>query len=161
MRRPAAWLLPVLLSLPPLAGCGPKEPPMHRPSAAPRTAVVQAAGRDVTVELALDEASRERGLMHRTRLDPDAGMLFVFPDVDERFFWMKNWRDIGGRIGCDYRASYSFRTDTTRFSLARGCLNGASFRATRVRVAAIAGTDALARTIGRTRPRSMNGLIEE
>ncbi|HOX46135.1 MAG TPA: DUF192 domain-containing protein [Myxococcota bacterium] len=31
-----------------------------------------------------------RGLMHRERLAADAGMLFVYPDEDQRSFWMKN-----------------------------------------------------------------------
>lgn len=42
------------------------------------------------VELALDNASRQRGLMFRRELAPDRGMLFVFPDVQHRSFWMKN-----------------------------------------------------------------------
>lgn len=32
----------------------------------------------------------EKGLMHRDRLDPDAGMLFVFPYPQTLKFWMKN-----------------------------------------------------------------------
>jgi uncharacterized membrane protein (UPF0127 family) len=42
------------------------------------------------VELALDPAARERGLMRRTGLVEGTGMLFVFPDEDERAFWMKD-----------------------------------------------------------------------
>ncbi|SFK34231.1 DUF192 domain-containing protein [Rhodanobacter glycinis] len=44
----------------------------------------------ITVELATNAASREHGLMGRTRLAPDHGMLFVFPDTQPRWFWMKN-----------------------------------------------------------------------
>jgi uncharacterized membrane protein (UPF0127 family) len=47
-------------------------------------------GHEIGVELATDPASREHGLMGRTRLKPDHGMLFVFPDVQPRTFWMKN-----------------------------------------------------------------------
>lgn len=44
----------------------------------------------VKVEIAADEASRTRGLMFRRSLAQDQGMLFVFPDTDERSFWMHN-----------------------------------------------------------------------
>lgn len=44
----------------------------------------------ITVELATNAASREHGLMGRTGLAPDHGMLFVFPDTQPRWFWMKN-----------------------------------------------------------------------
>ena len=42
------------------------------------------------VEIADDEAERQRGLMHREPLADDRGMLFQFPDVAERGFWMRN-----------------------------------------------------------------------
>ena len=42
------------------------------------------------VELASDDASRMRGLMFRTKLAPNAGMLFDFHDEHFRSFWMKN-----------------------------------------------------------------------
>ena len=44
----------------------------------------------LTVELAADPDSRARGLMHRTDLEQDAGMLFVFEYSAEWGFWMKN-----------------------------------------------------------------------
>ena len=44
----------------------------------------------VLLELAETEAERGRGLMFRTRLDEDRGMLFVFPDTGRPAFWMKN-----------------------------------------------------------------------
>jgi uncharacterized membrane protein (UPF0127 family) len=44
----------------------------------------------VKVEIAADEASRERGLMFRRDLASDHGMLFIFPDTDYRSFWMHN-----------------------------------------------------------------------
>jgi uncharacterized protein len=40
------------------------------------------------VEIADDETERQRGLMHREPLADDRGMLFQFPDVAERSFWM-------------------------------------------------------------------------
>lgn len=42
------------------------------------------------VEIADDEAERQRGLMERPPLAEDRGMLFQFPDVRERGFWMHN-----------------------------------------------------------------------
>lgn len=42
------------------------------------------------VELALTDAERARGLMERTHLDDDAGMLFIFPRERIQSFWMKN-----------------------------------------------------------------------
>ena len=47
-------------------------------------------GQPVTFDLALDFQSRRMGLMHRDKLDDGRGMLFVFPDANERSFWMKN-----------------------------------------------------------------------
>jgi len=42
------------------------------------------------VELALDPASQERGLMFRKEVPSDTGMLFVFPTESPHVFWMKN-----------------------------------------------------------------------
>ncbi|MBB5986159.1 DUF192 domain-containing protein [Sphingobium lignivorans] len=42
------------------------------------------------VELAVDDASQQRGLMERTHLGPDAGMLFPYPYPVAASFWMKN-----------------------------------------------------------------------
>jgi uncharacterized membrane protein (UPF0127 family) len=42
------------------------------------------------LELAADPAATARGLMERTSIPPDGGMLFVFPEASERWFWMKN-----------------------------------------------------------------------
>lgn len=42
------------------------------------------------VEIADDEAKRQRGLMFRPPLEDDRGMLFQFPSAAERGFWMRN-----------------------------------------------------------------------
>lgn len=47
-------------------------------------------GHEIFVEVANTEASREAGLMFREHMDSDNGMLFVFDDSEERYFWMKN-----------------------------------------------------------------------
>jgi len=44
----------------------------------------------VNVELALTRAEQQQGLMYRTELAENAGMLFVFEDEAERSFWMSN-----------------------------------------------------------------------
>lgn len=44
----------------------------------------------VQAEVARSDAERERGLMFRRRLDPEAGMLFVMPGDRAWTFWMKN-----------------------------------------------------------------------
>ena len=43
-----------------------------------------------TLEIADDEASREKGLMFRTELAPDAGMLFDYHREQMATFWMQN-----------------------------------------------------------------------
>lgn len=42
------------------------------------------------VEIADDEAERQRGLMFRPPLEDDRGMLFQFDQASEQGFWMRN-----------------------------------------------------------------------
>ena len=44
----------------------------------------------VRVEVADDPAERAKGLMNRTTLGKNRGMLFVYPEERELSFWMKN-----------------------------------------------------------------------
>lgn len=44
----------------------------------------------LTLELATTPQQRETGLMHRTTLAPNDGMLFEFPQPKNYTFWMKN-----------------------------------------------------------------------
>jgi len=44
----------------------------------------------IRIEFAESDPTRARGLMYRTALEQDQGMLFVFPDQEPRSFWMKN-----------------------------------------------------------------------
>ncbi len=74
------------------AGCnGHKAPSSHATASAP-TVVIQADGRAVPfrVEVALTPEEHARGLMYRSHLDADAGMLFVFDEPRVQRFWMKN-----------------------------------------------------------------------
>lgn len=43
-----------------------------------------------TVEVAASDSDQERGLMYRTTLAPDAGMVFPFSPPKYASFWMKN-----------------------------------------------------------------------
>jgi len=49
-------------------------------------------GHKFEVELATDDATRERGLMFRDSMPADHGMLFLFDQPQELQFWMKNCR---------------------------------------------------------------------
>jgi uncharacterized membrane protein (UPF0127 family) len=115
MNRKAA--LAVLLSL---GACRPHDggsetvplgspAPPHPPAPAParRTAAVGFPdGSRLDVELAQTPEERERGLMFRTTLGPEEGMLFVFEADSELGFWMKNtfvdldmaWLDASGKV---------------------------------------------------------------
>ena len=44
----------------------------------------------IGVEVAADDATRQHGLMDRTSMPDDHGMIFVFPDAQIRTFWMKD-----------------------------------------------------------------------
>src|SRR3989338_6034474 len=44
----------------------------------------------IIVEVADDNAERAIGLMSRTSLEDNYGMIFVFPEENEVTFWMKN-----------------------------------------------------------------------
>jgi uncharacterized membrane protein (UPF0127 family) len=44
----------------------------------------------IRLEVANDPSARAVGLMHRTELSEDQGMLFVFPKPESLSFWMKN-----------------------------------------------------------------------
>ena len=55
---------------------------------------IELAGQEFTLELALNDRQRARGLMGREEIADDGGMLFVMPPVDpfptELVFWMKD-----------------------------------------------------------------------
>lgn len=56
----------------------------------PLTVVTATGEHRFMVEIADDDAERQRGLMERPPLADDRGMLFQFTDVAERAFWMHN-----------------------------------------------------------------------
>jgi uncharacterized protein len=89
-RRAAAPLaLALACAASPLAlACAAPHP--SPPQATVRVAPSAGPAAVVAVELARTEAERERGLMGRPRLDPEAGMLFLFEAQERHGFWMKD-----------------------------------------------------------------------
>jgi uncharacterized membrane protein (UPF0127 family) len=76
-----AWIAIALM--PALAAC----------DSTPQVAIVSADNSKraaVKVEIADTPDARELGLMYRTHLDDNAGMLFIFPSPSPAQFWMKN-----------------------------------------------------------------------
>ncbi len=92
--RASRGLALALLSVFWLVACSGQDKPRLAPHKsalkAPKSAELEVARLHVTVELAYTNESRQRGLMARTRLEPDHGMLFLFTDSQPRSFWMKN-----------------------------------------------------------------------
>lgn len=76
-----------------LAGCAAKAPLGPNGEPLERLAIVTASGEHAFwVEIADEEAERQRGLMFRPPLDDDRGMLFQWPGqpAREQSFWMRN-----------------------------------------------------------------------
>jgi uncharacterized membrane protein (UPF0127 family) len=84
-------LLGALIGLVLLASCAGSTPldPNGRPLE-PLTVTTASGEHRFMVEIADTDAARQRGLMGRDPLPDDHGMLFQFPDVAERGFWMSN-----------------------------------------------------------------------
>ncbi len=59
-------------------------------SSAPVIVETEAGRHEVAVELAVTPEERSRGLMYRTELAPDRGMLFDFGTTAPVVMWMKN-----------------------------------------------------------------------
>jgi len=80
----------------PLGGNPPATAPATAPSTKPATQptepreMLTIAGEEFHLEIAATPEARERGLMERDHLDPDHGMLFIYPEPKVLSFWMKN-----------------------------------------------------------------------
>ncbi len=75
------------------SGATPEE--TRKEASDPPTVVIDVSGGkqvQVRVEVADDFFERQRGLMYRTALGEDRGMLFVFQREQPLSFWMKNTR---------------------------------------------------------------------
>jgi uncharacterized protein len=85
------WVLMLSMAMMVMAAAA---PPASRPSTQPevalRTEKITIAGEEFELEVAADPASREKGLMGRDQIEPDKGMLFVYPEAMLLNFWMKN-----------------------------------------------------------------------
>jgi uncharacterized membrane protein (UPF0127 family) len=51
---------------------------------------IQIGAQTAELQLALNDAERAKGLMHRTSLEEHHGMLFLFNKAERRSFWMRN-----------------------------------------------------------------------
>ncbi len=51
---------------------------------------IKIGNKTITVEIADNHEKQAYGLMHRSSLNTDQGMLFIFSDEQVRSFWMKN-----------------------------------------------------------------------
>ena len=90
MRPPALALLLGGLLLFAWLGWASSAPPNPLAELDGETRTMIVAGERFVVELASTPTSRQRGLMGRTRLDADHGMLFLYAKEAPRAFWMKN-----------------------------------------------------------------------
>ena len=82
-------------------GCGPDEDAHPAPPVAPASVPFDIEGRlsfvrdgdtlrTIDIEVADTDSTRQRGLMERTEIPPDTGMLFVFPGAERQAFYMAN-----------------------------------------------------------------------
>jgi len=72
-----------------LAGCAPPVETASSPFGLP-TRTLRVHNTPLHVEIADTPAASQRGLMFRESLDPNAGMLFVFPQPKAAVFYMRN-----------------------------------------------------------------------
>lgn len=63
---------------------------LNTQAASLKTERLTIAHHSFTVEIATTQAQWAHGLMFRTHMAANHGMLFVFPDSESRYFWMKN-----------------------------------------------------------------------
>jgi uncharacterized membrane protein (UPF0127 family) len=89
---PAPRLLLLLLSLSVAHSLSAPVSARETASSEPRLTAVTLGGETFRVEIAHTPAQRAQGLMYRTQLLADHGMLFLFPQPRRMAFWMKNTR---------------------------------------------------------------------
>ena len=79
------WLALGLVGLATVSGCG-KQPEL------PRLPTIQLwiGPEQMTAEMAVTGRQIMTGMMFRTNMVPDAGMIFVLPTTQRASFWMKN-----------------------------------------------------------------------
>ncbi len=86
-----ALLTALALSLAvPIAGCSPDASEAERAQTIPVTIAAKGQAHRFNVEVARTDAEQDQGLMFRTSLPADGGMLFPFKKPRIGIFWMKN-----------------------------------------------------------------------
>ncbi|TAM04780.1 MAG: DUF192 domain-containing protein [Paraburkholderia sp.] len=85
----AAALTLTTLAMPGVAHAQQLPPGAKQPNAFPR-AKLTAGMYVIDAAVAANDADREQGLMYRSQLGPNEGMLFVFGENAVHCFWMKN-----------------------------------------------------------------------
>ena len=84
-------ILVALLLLTACSSGGPEPEPVPDPGGTTRLEIRTDGGVvEVAVEVADDDDERNIGLMNRERLDPDAGMVFLWEEPLHATFWMKD-----------------------------------------------------------------------
>jgi uncharacterized membrane protein (UPF0127 family) len=73
---------------PPLAVADPGEPTQAQPKL--QTMKIYVGTQEMVTELALTPDQQRTGMMFRTNMDENAGMLFPLPFTQRAAFWMKN-----------------------------------------------------------------------
>jgi uncharacterized membrane protein (UPF0127 family) len=87
----AALALSLLVAASPASAKKNAAAPACKPQKAAKTAkLTYPDGTSIVADVVDTPASRETGLMCRTKLKPDYGMLFAFPAEMDLNFWMKN-----------------------------------------------------------------------
>jgi uncharacterized membrane protein (UPF0127 family) len=86
MLRSLLALLGLILLVQP----APAQQPLQTFSKGELTIETASGPKKFTIELATTEQQREQGLMYRTRMAADAGMLFIYPGEQPIAMWMKN-----------------------------------------------------------------------
>ena len=96
------FAVPLVLAVVALAGCDQPQTPASTPVATSipgiparaqarlQTIKLFIGGKEVTAELAVTAEQVQTGMMFRTNMAPDDGMLFVFGQPHQASFWMKN-----------------------------------------------------------------------
>lgn len=103
------------------------EPQSPAPLPLAQVKILLPDGKEVLAEVADTPEARERGLMLRTAMAPDTGMLFIFDKQEGLQFWMKNtlidldmiWLDAEKRITVVHADVPRSRLDTPEDQLAR------------------------------------------
>jgi uncharacterized membrane protein (UPF0127 family) len=97
--RAPAWLFAGMLALAALPGCdADKKPVPAVVKSVDDRFPIKIGDRTVQMQLAVLDGELERGLMYRTTMGADEGMVFVFAGARPQSFWMRNTKlplDIG------------------------------------------------------------------